>query len=78
MARRKLIPDEEPKTKPAEEDLRHDDLEYDPQAVEAIEPKSHRKLGSICCRRVRTRSRTGTTIATRSISCTPISSDCRR
>ena len=42
MARRKLIPDEEPKkaTKPVEEDLRHDDLEYDPQAVEAIEPKS--------------------------------------
>jgi hypothetical protein len=49
MARRKLIPDEEPvqpKRKkvpapaPVEEDLRHDDLEFDPAAVEAIEPKA--------------------------------------
>ena len=42
MARRKLFPDDEPKKprKPAEDDIRHDDLEYDPAAVEAIEPKS--------------------------------------
>ena len=42
MARRKkLIPDEDTKaTAPIEEDIRSDDLEYDPQAVEAIEPKS--------------------------------------
>jgi len=37
MARRqKLIPDEEPKPPPVEEDLRHDDLEFDP----TIEPRS--------------------------------------
>jgi hypothetical protein len=37
MARRqKLIPDEEPKAAPVEEDLRHDNLEFDPN----IEPRS--------------------------------------
>ena len=41
MARRVLMPDEEPKkAAPVEEDIRNDDLEYNPQAVEAIEPKS--------------------------------------
>lgn len=41
MARRKLIPDAPPKAvKSVELDLREDDLEYDPAAVEAIEPKS--------------------------------------
>jgi hypothetical protein len=41
MARRKLFPDEEPKpAKVVEDDIRHDDLEYNPAAVEAIEPKS--------------------------------------
>ena len=44
MARRKkLIPDEneEPSSPaPNDDDIRHDDLEYDPKAVEAIEPKS--------------------------------------
>ena len=41
MARRILMPDEEPKkAAPVEEDIRDDDLEYNPQAVEAIEPKS--------------------------------------
>jgi hypothetical protein len=42
MARRKLIPDA-PKKKTAPEEtveLREDDLEFDPQAVEAIDPKS--------------------------------------
>ena len=39
MARRSLIPTKS-QPAPVEEDLRHDDLEYDPQAVEAIEPKS--------------------------------------
>ena len=42
MARRKLIPDEEPKSAPVEDDIRHDDLEFDPNAVEAIEPKSRK------------------------------------
>jgi hypothetical protein len=40
VARRKLIPDEPKKSAPAEVDLREDDLEFDPAAVDAVTPSS--------------------------------------
>ena len=38
MARRQLLPDEPPKPSPVEDDIRHDDIEFDP----SLEPKEAR------------------------------------
>ncbi len=56
--------------KPVEEDIRHDDQEYNP----AVEPKKRQGVAQPADRRARTRSRAGTTTATTSTSSTPTSS----